>query len=152
MRARGAILRLEGDWNELCEKFGLLTWQSSTRPSICCAGSRERLYNPIGVTLASLPWHRQEDAEYDAACNRCELWVRVVNHDQRSMIEALLDYKSDRWRGRGVNAPFPELGLRRGDRLEPNPLLPSVARFGDLALPTDVPFGRTTNDTLCTRG
>ena len=79
LRYRHALIRIKGDWQEFCERFGFPTWQSGTRPCLCCVGYGEGLYQFDGVSLAGLPWRKTSDIDIDRACSRCEflfIWRR----------------------------------------------------------------------------
>ena len=79
LRMRGAIIRLKGDWAELCERLGFPTWASGLRPCFCCAAAPDDFYTTVGVSLVDLPWHVNTPHEYDEACARCEVWVDLTD-------------------------------------------------------------------------
>ena len=58
-------------------------------------------------------------ADYVAACDQCEVWVDMSEHDWR-MIRASLAYdkrnSKGSSRGRALQANYPMLGLLKGDR------------------------------------
>ena len=57
MKTRGAILKLKGDWQEFCDRFGFPIWQSGLRPCFCCNAFTETMFVAIGVLFSSTPWH-----------------------------------------------------------------------------------------------
>ena len=92
------------------------------------------------------------DAEYEAACLRCEIRI-LLTEDSRALILApgilTFDKRKDGSHVRALRAPIPSLGLRSGDRLEPSPELPDVAMLETLQLPSTVVFWRLANETIC---
>ena len=100
--------------------------------------------------MLALPWRVNLDAEYEAACLRCEIRIPLTE-DSRALILApgvlTFDKRKDGSHGRALSAPIPSLGLRSGDRLEPSPELPDVAMLETLQLPSTVVLWRLANDT-----
>lgn len=148
---KAAVIQLRGDWSEFCDRYGFPNWGSGLRPCFLCACAGPALYATEGASAVALGWHDNEDAEYDAACERCEIRVTVTasNHAQ---IVALLQYDKRRTgpRGRALAAALPGLGLRQHDRLEPTAELPDVAAFDELVdFPIVVVFWRRSEETLC---
>ena len=76
---------------EFCERLGFPTWQSSYSPCFFCAVPRDSLYDATGASVFSFPHALNEDVDYQWACGRCELLVRVTQ-DQHRRLCLLLRY------------------------------------------------------------
>ena len=156
VKKRAACIQIRGDWAEFCERLGFPTWQSSYRPCFCCAASRASLYDATGASVFSFPHPLNDDVDYHRACERRELLVRVTQ-DQHRRLCLLLRYDKRQKGARGLSlaAPFPELKLKTGDRLEPCSDLPDVGAFFRISSfpPEGVPLllWRAENETLCLR-
>ena len=150
MKMRGALLRIKGDWEEFCVRLGFPTWASGIRPCFCCAASGPDLADVRGVSVVGLPWHVNSDPDYDAACSRCERWA-VITPELRHVVLRHLHYdkRPSGSKGRSLRQAIASLGLRPGDRLEPNASLPDVADFEGLALPARVLFWRPEEEPVC---
>ena len=90
------------------------------------------------------------------ACEGCELLVRATQDQQRRLFLLLLyDKRQKGARGLSLVAPFPELKLDAGDRLEPCSDLPDASAFFRISSfpPEGVPLllWRVENETLCLR-
>jgi hypothetical protein len=131
LRYRGAIVRFKGDWSEFCEILGLPTWASNTRPCFTCNALPDKWCNPEGVSVLSFPWHVNEDADYEVACSRAELWARLTEPIRLQLIPPMsYDRRHHGPHGRTIGAVTEDLaalGLKAGDRLEPCSTLPDVA-------------------------
>jgi hypothetical protein len=147
-----ALLHLQGDWAEFCERFGFPTWQSFLRPCLFCNAFPDNLMeNLAAVSPVGLPWCVNSVEDYNAACTKCEIWVNLTAACQ-TLLQPLLHYdkRKEGSHGRALLENVPELGLLKGDRLEPCAQLPDVGKFGSLiALPMMVLFWRPSFDTLC---
>lgn len=151
--ARGVLIQLKGDWAEFCQRLGYPTWTSSLRPCFLCAAAPDTWYETRGVSLLGLPWHSNSDEDYSQACAVCEFPIRVTRV-LVLRIKAVLRYdkRVSGALGRCLTAPLPDLGLREGDRLEPNENLPDVGMFEnlceDLGSSTTVVFWRRSLETI----
>ena len=154
LRFKVAILKLRGDWQEFAERLGFPTWQSGIRPCFCCNAFGIEMYKPVGVTLSNLPWSLNQDADYEAACDRCEIWVVLSNPLEHSTILSALHYDKRKAgsKGRSLLTDIPSFGLKQYDRLEPNATLMDVGKYENISsFPCRVLFWRRSRETLCTR-
>ena len=119
MKFKGAVIQLRGDWAEFCERFGYPTCSHLYRPCFCCAGNRENMYNPVGLSLRSTPWHVNSDSDYDIACAACEIWIDLTA-ETHAMVKAALFYdkRGHGNKGRCLAYDVAPLNLKAGDRLE----------------------------------
>ena len=155
--AQFALLYLTGDLSEFAHTYAFPTWSSLLAPCITCH-----------VPCGDLPgdWthlapgdldHRDKDhADYEAACSMCEIWVIIATTAMHRLVRASLHYDrrtgTSSSCGRSLRCDLPELGLRRGDRLENTINMCDVADFDAL---TDFPrrclFWRLKNQTITLR-
>ena len=144
-----AILNIRGDWSEFCGRLGLPTWADGLRPCPCCSSDAEGMYRFRGVSVGDLGPHRvNRDEDYEDACRRCEVLV-VLSKEQRDRLLPLLLYDSRPGgaRGKALRAPFAELGLKSGDKLEPSDALHDVGRLEQVAsFPFPVVFWRPSEE------
>ena len=156
MKKRAACIQVRGDLAEFCERLDFPTWQSSYRPCFRCAVPRAALYDATGASVFSCPHPLNDGVDYHLACEGCELLVRVTQDQQRRLC-LLLHYDKRQKGARGLSlvAPFPELKLKAGDRLELCSNLPDVSAFFRISSfpPEGVPLllCRVENETLCLR-
>lgn len=151
MKMKGILLRIKGDWEEFCSRLGFPTWGSVVRPCFMCNGSGSFLYQCAGVHILGLPWRLNEDDDYDQACARCEIRVRVTEPIRRAILKELhYDKRNKGAKGRALRNAVPIAGLRANDRLEPTATLIDVGEFDTMALPAAVIFWRSENETICT--
>ena len=104
----------------------------------------------------SFPHLLNDDVDYHQACGRCELLVRVTQDQHRRLcLLPRYDKRPKGARGLSLVAPFPELKLKAGDRLELCSGLPDVGAFFSISSfpPEGVPLllWRAENETLCLR-
>jgi hypothetical protein len=108
-------------------------------------------YRVDGVSPIELPWHLNTDPEYDESCTRCEIRVMLLTVADRDEIVDLLDYDKRQGgaHGRAMIRDLDRHGLRKGDRLEPSPLLTDVAQLESVDMPHDILFWRPSRATIC---
>jgi hypothetical protein len=146
---KGCIVHIKGDWSEYAGTLGFPTWHDGLRPCFECPAFGESMFTPVGHAIGSLAWICNGDAEYEDACQRCEITVRL-DLASRAKVLALLrpDKRQHGARGLALVGPVPELNLLTDDRLEPSPSLPDVDGLAAAELPIEVIFWRKANDTL----
>ena len=114
------------------------------RPCLFCSVCQNDLFDLSNYNPIDFPFHENTDAEYFQACDRAEIRV-VVTQAFHHRIKLLLRYdkRSDGAHGRALSGPIAELGLRSGDRLDPNDNLQDVSAFDDVTgFPVNVVFWR----------
>jgi hypothetical protein len=145
-----AVIHIKGDWAEYAGTLGFPSWQDGLRPCFQCPAFGADMFSALGHTCVALAWLQNDEGEYEAACQRCEVRVRL-DADSKAIVLALLrpDKRKDRGaHGLALVAPVPALGLHADDRLEPSPNLPDVGALADADVPIDVVFWRTAEETL----
>ena len=124
---RATNIQIRGDWAEFCERLGFSNVAEFVPPCFCCAVPRANLYDATGASVFSSPHLLNDDVGCHGACERCELLVRVTqDHHRRLSLLLRYDKRQKGARGLSLAAPFHELELRAGDRLEPCSDLPDV--------------------------
>ena len=122
---------LKQDLMELGTSLGFPGHGTKLAPCALCRCTMDNWAERSGVSPLGNPWGDHDLATYDAACKACEREV-VLNPRQYSDIRQLLAYDADTARGRSLTAAYPELGLRKGDRLEPCETVPNLALFDSM--------------------
>ena len=141
---KACLIWMKLDWAELCQRVGLPSWSSLTRPCACCNAFGAGRYLADGVSFFGLPWHVNADHEYFDAAARCEIIV-VLSGGTHAEIAPRLQYDKRQHGNRGLclTQHFDGLGLRKGDRLEATPTMQNVAEFFLItAFPTTATFWR----------
>ena len=147
---RGAVCHLKGDWAEYAHTLGFPSWKHHEFPCIWCKADKASIFGWGEVEDDALPWELNSDADYQAACDRCERIVTVAIVQQQELIASLLRYdkKPLGSKGRCLSADVPTMQLSAGDRLEPSAGCPDVAQFEHLPLPATVVFWRPALETM----
>ena len=151
MMCKFACLFIKGDWAEFAHTLGLPNWRDGYRPCFCCSGFGNDRFVAAGNSSERLRWDESSAADYDDACTRCEIKVRIVSTSVRDNIWSSLrfDRKPRGGSGLALHVPLPELGLVVGDRLEPSDSLHDVGKLRDAEVPLDVVFWRRSEESLC---
>ena len=117
-------LFLKCDMMEFVTTFGFPSWAANAYPCPLCWRTKKDWQTIAGISLHSLPWLEKDWGNYEASRSRCEIWVDVpANLFKRTRGLLLYDKRRDGNRGRCLAKDMPELGLCKGDRLEPSPSL-----------------------------
>ena len=150
-----AVIQLKTDWAEVYT-FGLSTWKSLLFPCyMCYAESGGDVETITDAFAEELPWRDIEESDYETACTRCEVKV-TATREQQCRLKPLLMYdkREQGSLGLSLSHAFAELGLIKGDRLEPVPDHPDVgevlSKFGKFAVLALV-FWRRGNETFVRR-
>ena len=139
MAMRVAILYVRGDWSEYASSLGFPNWNDSLRPCIGCTAYGPDMFVVDDCTMRALRWPENRVGDYDAACKRCEIIVRLTSCGLQQVLAAGLRYdkRANGNRGRVLNNDVPSLGLLADDRLEPSLHLIDVSKLEDLEIPED---------------
>jgi len=150
MKLACACLYIKGDWSEFSGTLGLPSWQDALRPCYLCNASGIDMFVASGNSDASLRWRENDLGDYESACNRCMITVRLRNDQQRDAVAAKLRYdkRANGSKGRALVEPIARLGLEANDRLEPSATLHDVAQFDALSTPCTVVFWRPSAESL----
>ena len=151
---RGSVVAIRADWSELAGTFGLPSWKDADHPCPFCTCTTANMFDWHGVTLAAFPWSAKTHLEYDEACIDCEVPVEL-SHEAWRKLRALLDiHQSDSGnsaRGRSLTVDVPELGLCKGDRLDPSFDCPDICSGFDESRPARCVFWRRNEESLARR-
>jgi hypothetical protein len=151
MRIRGYVVRVKGDWAEFAHSLGFPSWASALFPCLFCAATKEELYKFRGCNPFDFPFQLFTHNLYLAACAACETVVYLTSEQCRGMLLASLAYDKRTSRnssfGRALTNDIPELGLEKGDRLEPNSSLCDVGSLATVVLPIYIIFWRPSAQT-----
>ena len=140
----------------MCETFGFPTWASIEHPCLCCFATARNWSHYEHIEMDALPWPLVDTNDYVLACEGCEHEVVIENKMMYDRIRTVLvwDFRtsSSGFAGRAINEDLPDVGpvgLFRGDRLEPNPLLPDIADVDDIeTFPCTALFWRAKAETI----
>ena len=150
MAAPMCCLYFKGDWAEFSHTLSLATWRDAMRPCFACMAYGDDLFNPVGCSSSELRWYCSTADDYDAECSRCEKHIPISSIADRSLILRNLEYDSRQTgsHGRCLTADIQELGLVRGDRLEPSAVCRDVGRFEDFPIGEVATFWRKYEESL----
>ena len=105
------------------------------------------MYSVSGCSPLGLRWPCNDDFEYDRACARCEVHVRIPDEATKKLIVLRYDKRSSGSRGRAVVMDVPALGLKANDRLEPSTELADIGLFEEAHCPINLIFWRVSEET-----
>jgi hypothetical protein len=147
---KSCVMYVKADWAELSGTFGLAAWNDGLRPCPKCNASPDALFRVAGMSPAGTPWVLNTHEDYDAACTRCEIVVRLDAATHQAILALLrYDRRDHGSRGRALTAAAPALQLLAGDRLVESDDLLDVGDFDSLfAFPVTVKFWRRSNETI----
>ena len=145
MQWRGVVIDFCGDWVEICHRYGFPAWNHKMSPCPKCSCNVTEM---VGDSLDDdFPFDERchDETWYDEECTKREVWKALSDMRDVRELRLLLEYDKEKYRGRGIVADCPRLGLRKGDRLEPTANLPdvgSIDTIGENDLPVLVCFWR----------
>lgn len=150
MVRKAAVVFLKGDWAEYAQTLGLPNWQDSMRPCFGCNVSPSQMYSIRGLSPVTSPWRDNLEQDYFESCSRCERFVTITAANHKRLLEVLAyDRRRGGGHGRCLTADVPEMGLAKGDRLEPSEQMPDPGQFdGASQFPMVVVFWRPALETL----
>ena len=146
----GALLQIKGDWAEFCHSCGFPPWNTHLFPCMLCKATYADMHDFRNLCSNRCKWGEFEMKDYDKAVDAC---TKVVTIDRAAfrVIKNSLHYDkrkaTEASRGRALTVDMPDLGLRKGDRLQPNPLLPDIGTFEKQTPPFECMFWRRTAET-----
>ena len=145
---RGAVVMIKGDWAELSTGLGLPTWALNEHPCFkchCTGGAGGDMRNWEGSSIVALPFRDKTPEEYNQACADAEIRITLESRLDLEMLIGRLDYdkRKNGSHGRALEADLPELGLAKGDRLEPCPACPEIGALENVSeFPCELLFWR----------
>ena len=118
---------------EFTVTMGFPIWSSLTEPCLLCNAELVSLHNHSSFSLRRCSHALKTMATFSAACDRYEIWISIALIDMHQRIFDLLYYNrsksSVKPAGRVLRDNIADLGLLKGDRLEPNPDMPNHSAF-----------------------
>jgi len=153
MRFPCVLVHIRGDWSEYANTLGMPGWHDGLRPCYKCNCSTCTMHSWRGSERTALVWRPNEEADYDAACARCEHWVELNEASHKQVLDRLAyDRRKEGSRGRALTEDIDGLNLLAGDRLEPFDGLRDVGDFEKITtFPARVLFWRPSSETLARR-
>jgi hypothetical protein len=135
---RGALAHVKGDWSEFVHTVGMMSWQTILHPCYRFWASLDELAVYEGFSLVASAHELKTAADYDAGCAACEVRARVLDSATKAILVGALFYdtRNNGSHGRALRVGVPQLGLLKGDRLEPSFSLADVSKLETLELPT----------------
>ena len=136
-----AVVMVKGDWAEFTKTLGFPAWNAVTHPCFAChcsGGANGSMRQHAGSSPLALPWRPKTAEDYEGACQACEQRVVVTSAAQLERLAGTLMYDKrlkTGSHGRCLARHFPELGLRKGMRLEPSETCPDVGNVEHLNVP-----------------
>eukprot|EP00959_Pyramimonas_sp_CCMP1952_P473547 9501920-Pyramimonas_sp.AAC.1 len=91
--------------------MGFPAHSSGHAPCVLCKTSHDAML----THNISEPLEYHGPGDYDAECQKHEMWKFIPNAAMHRKVRFRLEFKST-FRGRALNEPIPELGLLKGDR------------------------------------
>lgn len=146
---RGACLFIKCDLAEHAHSMGLPATNDAISPCPFCFSVPADFFKLVGLSPLGPPMPSKTLAHYTAACDSCEIGVTLNTPEERSQLRSALffDKRADGSHGRAVQAHLPAIGLLKGDRLEPSPLMSDVALVDEAPLPCSMVFWRVRAET-----
>jgi hypothetical protein len=89
---RLALLYIKCDWADLASSFGLPAHNDGIRPCFRCNCHEGNMHDTEGSSAIGLPWRENEDGDYEAACVRCEIRVRISQAEHTHVCTLLSDF------------------------------------------------------------
>ena len=129
------LVDLKADWPELSTGMGLPSHSSKHAPCMFCTLDQDhiRKHNP------PLPLPTHDAGYYSRECDRHEFTVHLASAEQYRKLRFRTEFKSTS-RGRSVARDIPDLGVVKGDRIEPTRHLLDTADFDRVATDPFIPF------------
>ena len=152
LEKRWVLLHVKMDWQEYASSCAFPLWTDSLRPCMDCNASTENRTDSAACTVDRLVWRENGDHDYFLACDRVEVVVQVAAAHHAALCQLLChDRRSGGSHGLALLGDYAELGLHRGDRLEPST---SLRDIGDFFERKDFPlrgivFWRPSRESLC---
>jgi hypothetical protein len=120
---RGVVLFIKCDMMEHVTSFGFPSWSTNQHPCPLCHCTTTDWGSTKDLSPVSLPWRPKDFAEYERACAACEIVVDINSAKLFRKVRGSLKYDKRidalAARGRALMSDIEELGLKKGDRLQP---------------------------------
>ena len=159
MPFRFAMTYLKTDWSELATTFGFPGHNDGLRPCFKCNCHEGNMHEIAGCSPMGLIWRENMVGDYESACNRCEINIRITHDEHAAICNALTDFdkRSIGALGRALARDVLVGGVQllKGDRLEPCPSVPDTGPCFDAldaaCFPLWVLFWRRSMETIVRR-
>ena len=141
----GALVWLKADWGEYVHTLGLTSWSHAIHSCPLCKCTKDQWIRPAGFDALSFPWPLRSFAEYLHDVTICEIRVHVATTHLLNIIRArfFFDKRQGGAKGRALSEGVPEVGLLKGDRLEPDLSMPDVGMVDSISAPCTLLFWRS---------
>ena len=148
---RCSLVFCKGDWAEHAHTVGLPTWSSLISPCPCCFVLPEDMFDATELSPLGPPSRSKGLDDYESACSRCEIKVRLSSNAAKKLESKLaFDKTKSGNRGRCLTCDVAEHGLCKGDRVEPSDDVPDIANLtGSGKAHVTVTFWRKSFETSC---
>ena len=131
---RCAVLFLKGDWAEIAHTYCFRSWNHGQHPCPWCKARLDQLFDYADFNALGMPFGEQTQTDYNSDCAACEKHL-VLTHRQLIRVRSALRYDprpgSHTAKGRALVEDLPELGLCKGDRIEPSITCQNIAAIDD---------------------
>ena len=119
---KAAVCQLRADWAEIAHTLAVPQWSSGRHPCFLCKATRRDVYTLLNdCSATNFPWELKTHEDYEADCQAAEQRVGLEEWSWTLLAEHLRpDHRKDGARGYTLDENLPELGLLKGDRLEPS--------------------------------
>ena len=148
---RGVVLFIKCDMMEHVTSFGFPSWATHKHPCPMCHCTTENWGSIKGLSSLTLPWQAKDFAESEQACAACEIVVDIRCAKLFRVVRGSLRYDkridSAASRGRALMRDIPQLGLKKGDRLQPGHDIWDVGQIDTMDPPCRLLFWRRTAET-----
>ena len=124
---------IKNDLKELCSSLGFPAAGAHSAPCAVCIASIHDWSDVRGLTADGVRWAPHDLDRYLESAQECEVEVQL-NSGTYTLVRQRLEFdkRKDGNRGRCLDSDIPALGLKKGDRLEPTPSIPSSDFFDTL--------------------
>jgi hypothetical protein len=147
---------IKGDWAEFNSTLCFRSWHHHTHPCFKCfatGGDEGTFHQHHDISPMGTPWADKSMIDFEQACTRCEILVRICNLAQLGALVGNLAYDKRKQgaRGRTIQTDMPMHSLLKHDRLEPTIVYPDIAAVDSCTVfPIVLTFWRQSSETLCT--
>ena len=117
MAAKGVIVQLRSDWQEMVTRFGFFAWNHTLHPCFMCTARQTQLFEQMGQPT----WEDKTWESFCQSCRACEIHLSDLSGADWKILTQILkeDNRKNGNEGMCLISDFPKLGLKKGDRLEP---------------------------------
>jgi hypothetical protein len=145
-----ALLHIKADWAEFAHTLSFASWSSVLFCCMFCKCTKVDRFDVKSFNPFDSTWDPIGHDDMERAVSACERLVHLSKVQYTKVKGALFYEKSKLEGGRVLKIDIPELGLKKGDRLEPHGGLPDVSMFDQIIVfPCRALFWRRGLETRC---